>query len=240
MKNNDYKIQDSIRGNGPDSVSRGWRRWVRARDYAFAFESNRATNQHVKMYFDRIDLADNFHFDEVKLYAHGRTTYNYKTREYGKAIDFYTCSDFCEVLQKQIGFAHTDSVDTALRLLENNDTVSPSTLTRKVTCHVCRRVVKKDGTVDETNRIRFRDPSQKMVDVPKRTHIPFGKKTPKAQAEAIARWGLLVEETMQQWNLDAPAPAVSVPPSDVTITAEEHKELLELRAMRDAMKKVLN
>lgn len=208
MKNNDYKIQDSIRGASKDGVSRGWRRWVRARDYAFAFQSNAETNQHVRQYFARIDLADNFDFDTVKLRQYGRHSYDFQTRTYKTVPDFYTCSDWCAVLEAQIGFNVVDSEDTARRLLEQHDTISPSALSRKVTCHVCRRVVKKDGTTDITNRIRFRDPSQKMENVTKRTYVPFGMKTPEEQARAIKSWGLPVEKTMHDWKLTPPAPAV--------------------------------
>lgn len=228
MAKQGYKIQDSIKGQTEDSVGRGWRRLVRARDYAHAHDP--ATNQHAKLYFDRIDLAENFDFDRVRLVAHYRWGYRAKD-----TVDFYTCSDFCSVLQKQIGYAHTDTVERAKQHLNTLGIKSQSTLARQITCHVCRRVVKKDGTVDDTNRIEFRNPNQIMENVPKRPFVPWHEKSAKAKAETLARWGLTEDPFTK-----TPVPYVAPKPVMFEITEDEYKELKDLRALRDAMKNVLD
>jgi hypothetical protein len=156
-------------------VSRGWRRWVRARDAAFA----KPHTVHGRLYFARLRLVENLDWDTVVLYRATRYGSGY-TKD---ATDYWTCSEVCFGLQTTLNANLGFGDETVLRrTIERRWTVaqklSHEFLNRSITCHVCRRKVNKDGTVDNTYRIDFRDPNQEIKDVPKRTGTKTYRGTP--------------------------------------------------------------
>lgn len=151
----------SSRGN----VGRGWRRWVRARDAAYA----RPNTEGGRLFFSRLERAEKYDATTVNI------------REFLKwdesAVDYRTCSDFCFTMQAALDFAGQDIGGLVARpeirhgwrsrVAARKTTVIPA---RGFTCFVCRRKVTRAGT-DEAHRIEFRNPKQELRDVPKRREI---------------------------------------------------------------------
>lgn len=143
----------------PENVAPGWRRVVRARDAAYA-----RPKTHGKQYFERLELAEWFNSKDINPRA--------SLNHWSQKVEFYVCSDFCAVFQYQVGHSPTQTYDDAQRSLEGGRNryvafpLAPNR-TRKFTCFVCRRIVFKDNTFDDTYRINFRDPNQPLIVPPK-------------------------------------------------------------------------
>lgn len=145
-------LQPSLDNGNPDSLARGWRRWVRARDAAY----DKPHTAHAMLYFRRRALAASHSYLAVSLR---------RVTRWGDVTDYFLCSDYCAALQSQLYSGTLGST----RLLNDFKPIPSSTLSRTIACHVCRRKVKKTGETDDSLRINFYDPAQVITDVPRRT-----------------------------------------------------------------------
>lgn len=156
------------RGASKDA-NRGPSRWERAINAA----RRSPDTYHGKLYRGRFEFADQVGHDDVTLRAWMQRDWSAKTDK----VDFYTCSAFCAAMQSHLSAVHlTNHIvhfknafvqDVYVPSIWKDATyrwshpsalfkaVRPHELTRRVRCHVCRRVVKKDGTTDDSNRINF-------------------------------------------------------------------------------------
>jgi hypothetical protein len=125
-----------------DSIGRGYKRWLRARDAA----SERPNTKHAALFRARLSLA---RYYSQNIYV------RVGDRNWNHSVTFRTCSDFCAVLQWSIGRDEL-RMDVANSLLAG--TPQDTTMQRSFRCFVCNRKVNKDLTFDDTNRVDFDTP----------------------------------------------------------------------------------
>lgn len=164
-------------------VGPGWRRWVRARDAAYAGNTRSA-----KLFFERRSVASGFGSLE-HVYVRSWKTYQHTV---------YTCSEFCYLMHAQL--CNID-IGEALHDMDSNRS---EPLARKITCFVCRREVRKDGSVDETKRIDFWDPEQELIP-PARREVkpptqPHYIRTPPADMRFVYSFMLTYKESVEVYK----------------------------------------
>jgi hypothetical protein len=126
-------------------VSPGWRRWVRARDAAYA----RPLAPDSVRFRKRRSNADIFNFTAVDVYSVRRGTRK-------------VCSRFCLAMQLQLDAGSTDW-DTLVNNVDACTEVKPDEVTRGFTCFVCARRIFEGGWADPNSfRVDFWDKNQQV------------------------------------------------------------------------------